>query len=290
MSEEVQVKKDEATGDTIMKKPVRYKRAEPTMQELAAEEELKAREGSTEETTEEATEEPANAEEASFKKRYGDLRRHAQKVADEKDAELEKVKKQLSEATKKQIKLPKTDEELEAWSAEYPDVARIIETIAIKKSKEMNASIEERLESIAVKEQKSAKQIAEAELLRLHPDFEDIRNDVKFHDWAEEQPEYIQKALYDNETDAKAASRAIDLYKADMGITGKKKAKSTDAAKAVKTKGSSTPSDSASSSDIIKEADVARMTSHEYSANEEAIANARRSGNFEYDVSGSARQ
>ncbi len=84
MSEEVEVKKDEATGDTIMKKPVRYKRAEPTMQELAAEEELKAREGSTEETTEEATEEPANAEEASFKKRYGDLRRHAQKVADEK--------------------------------------------------------------------------------------------------------------------------------------------------------------------------------------------------------------
>ena len=150
MSEEVEVKKDEATGDTIMKKPVRYKRAEPTMQELAAEEELKTREGSKEETTEEVTEEPANAEEASFKKRYGDLRRHAQKVADEKDAELEKVKKQLAEATKKQIKLPKTDEELEAWSAEYPDVARIIETIAIKNSKEMNASIEERLSLIHI--------------------------------------------------------------------------------------------------------------------------------------------
>ena len=88
-------------------------------------------EAKVEETTEEVPEEPANAEEASFKKRYGDLRRHAQKVADEKDAELEKVKKQLAEATKKQIKLPKTDEELEAWSAEYPDVARIIETIAI---------------------------------------------------------------------------------------------------------------------------------------------------------------
>ena len=161
-NEEVQVKRDEDTGDTIMKKPVRYSRAEPTMQELAAEEAVKEREGSTEETNESITDEPANAEEASFKKRYGDLRRHAQKVSDEKDAELTKIKKQLSEATKKQIKLPKTDEELDAWSAEYPDVARIIETIAIKKSKEMNASIEERLESIAVKEQKSAKQIAEA--------------------------------------------------------------------------------------------------------------------------------
>ena len=37
-NEEVQVKRDEDTGDTIMKKPVRYSRAEPTMQELAAEE------------------------------------------------------------------------------------------------------------------------------------------------------------------------------------------------------------------------------------------------------------
>jgi len=289
-NEEVQVKRDEDTGDTIMKKPVRYSRAEPTMQELAAEEAVKEREGSTEETNESITDEPANAEEASFKKRYGDLRRHAQKVSDEKDAELTKIKKQLSEATKKQIKLPKTDEELDAWSAEYPDVARIIETIAIKKSKEMNASIEERLESIAVKEQKSAKQIAEADLLRLHPDFEDIRNDTKFHDWADEQPEYIQKALYDNETDAKAASRAIDLYKADMKITTKKKSKSSDAAKAVTTKGGSTPSDNAGSSDIIKESQVAKMTSQEYSANEEAISNAIRSGNFEYDVSGAARQ
>ena len=36
-NEEVKVKKDEETGDTIMQKPQRYKRAEPTMQELAAE-------------------------------------------------------------------------------------------------------------------------------------------------------------------------------------------------------------------------------------------------------------
>ena len=100
----------------------------------------------------------------------------------------------------------------------------------------------------------------------------------------------MQKALYENDDDARSASRAIDLYKADMKITTKKKSKSSDAAKAVTTKGGSTPSDSASSSDTIKESDVARMTSQEYSANEEAIANAIRSGNFEYDVSGAARQ
>ena len=43
-NEEVKVTKDEKTGDTIMKKPTRYARTEPTAQELAAEEALKARE------------------------------------------------------------------------------------------------------------------------------------------------------------------------------------------------------------------------------------------------------
>ena len=55
-NEEVKVTKDEKTGDTIMKKPTRYKRLEPTAQELAAEEELKAREEANGLATEEVEE------------------------------------------------------------------------------------------------------------------------------------------------------------------------------------------------------------------------------------------
>jgi len=289
-NEEVKVTKDEKTGDTIMKKPTRYKRLDPTAQELAAEEELKTREESNGlAATEEVEEVAATPEEESFKKRYGDLRRHSQKQADDKDKEIVALKQQLSQATEKQIKLPKTDEELDAWSAEYPDVARIIETIAIKKSKEMSKNIEDRLENLTQKELQSSRDLAERELLSIHPDFEDIRNDPTFHDWAEEQPDYIQKALYDNETDAKAAARAIDLYKADKGIKKKRKS-SKSAAQNVSVKGGSQPSDSATASESISESDVAKMTSQEYTANEEAIANAIRSGNFVYDISGAARQ
>jgi len=288
-NEEVKVTKDDKTGDTIMKKPTRYKRLDPTAQELAAEEELKAREEANGLATEEVEEVAATPEEESFKKRYGDLRRHSQKQADDKDKEIAALKQQLSQATEKQIKLPKTDEELDAWSAEYPDVARIIETIAIKKSKEMNKTIEDRLENLTQKELKSSRDLAERELLSIHPDFEEIRNDPSFHDWAEEQPDYIQKALYDNETDAKAAARAIDLYKADKGIKKKRKS-SKSAAENVSVKGGSQPSDSATASESISESDVAKMTSQEYTANEEAIANAIRSGNFVYDISGAARQ
>ena len=288
-NEEVKVTKDEKTGDTIMKKPTRYKRLDPTTQEIAAEEELKAREEANGLATKEVEEVATTPEEESFKKRYGDLRRHAQKQADDKDKEIAALKQQLSQATEKQIKLPKTDEELDAWSAEYPDVARIIETIAIKKSKEMNKNIEDRLENLTQKELKTSRELAERELLSIHPDFEEIRNDPSFHDWADEQPDYIQTALYDNETDAKAAARAIDLYKADKGIKKKRKS-SKSAAHNVSVKGGSQPSDTASVGESIKESDVAKMTSQEYSANEQAIADAIRSGNFVYDISGAARQ
>ena len=289
-NEEVKVTRDEKTGDTIMKKPTRYARTEPTAQELAAEEALKAREEtSTEEITEEV--EPEGAEEQSFKKRYGDLRRHMQKTTEDKDKEITKLKEQLSAATKKEIKLPKTDEEIETWAKEYPDVAKIVETIAMKKAAEQNKDIEDRLNALSEKERLTSRERAEMQLLQIHPDFEEIRDNPDFHAWAEEQPEYIQAALYENEDDPRAAARAIDLYKADMGIAKKKKKTSTkDAAKAVTTKGSTTTPDSAlSNADTILESDVAKMSAIEYEQNEETIRKAIQSGKFVYDVSGAAR-
>ena len=288
-NEEVKVTKDEKTGDTIMKNPTRYARTEPTAQELAAEEALKAREEtSPEENTQEV--EPEGAEEQSFKKRYGDLRRHMQKTTEDKDKEIKKLQEQLSIATKKEIKLPKTDEEIETWAKEYPDVAKIVETIAIKKAAEQNKDIEERLNALSEKERLTSRERAEMELLQIHPDFVEIRDNPDFHAWAEEQPEYIQAALYENEDDPRAAARAIDLYKADMGVSKKKKTSKKDAAKAVTTKGSVTTPDSAlSDADTILESDVAKMSAIEYEKNEDIIHKAIKSGKFVYDVSGAAR-
>jgi len=288
-NEETVIKRDEDTGDTIMQKPVRYQRAEPTMQDLAAEEEIKLRNSQSEDS--EGLEQPSSGpEDESFKKRYGDLRRHMQKTTEAKDKELSDLKKQLSAATKKEMKLPKSDEEIDAWASEYPDVAKIVETIAMKKAVEQNKDIEERLNSLSERERLTSRERAEMELLQIHPDFTEIRDNPEFHDWAEEQPDYIQKALYENEDDPRAAARAIDLYKADMGVkTTKKKTSKKDAAKAVNVKSSTTPDNNATGSNNILESEVAKMTSQEYSANEDAISKAIRSGNFVYDVSGAAR-
>ena len=57
--------------------------------------------------------EPDNPEEKTFKKRYGDLRRHSQQQKQEYDEKLSTLESQLSEVTKSQMQLPKTEEEIE---------------------------------------------------------------------------------------------------------------------------------------------------------------------------------
>ena len=179
--------------------------------------------------------EPTSAEEKTFKKRYGDLRRHTQQKEADLQEQINQLREQLDSATKKQIKLPKSDEDIEAWAKEYPDVAGIVETIAIKKSKEQSKDLEDRIKKINEMQESATKEKAEVELLKIHPDFVDIREDDDFHNWAEEQPQWVQKALYENDDDAMSAARAIDLYKADRNI-GKKKTGSKDAALATNPK------------------------------------------------------
>ena len=235
--------------------------------------------------------EPENAEEKSFKKRYGDLRRHQQEKEKELSAKIEALQAQLSEATKKEINLPKSDEDIEAWAAKYPDVAAIVETIAIKKAKEQAAVLEERVKAVDELQMTATREKAEAELLRYHPDFEDIRETDDFHNWVNEQPQSIQDALYENASDARTAARAIDLYKADKNITTKKKTKTTDkdAARSVNARNSRSKPDTSDGSKSILESDVQKMSAQEYEKMSDEIMEAIRTGNFVYDLSGNAR-
>ena len=230
-----------------------------------------------------------SAEEKSFKKRYGDLRRHSQQQQTTLQKQIDELRSQLQSSTEKQIKLPKSEEELNEWAKAYPDVAKIVETIAIKKAKEQTQALDERFKQLDEREHKTAKEKAEAELTRLHPDFDSIRDDDAFHNWVEEQPKWVQDALYDNESDAVSAARAIDLYKADKGIKTKKQSKDNGAAESVNTRGSRSAPTGESKDGVFYESEVSKMSTFEYEKNQEAIAKALQSGKFVYDVSGSAR-
>ena len=261
----------------------KIKKDEEELEQLLAEQK-----GEVKEEAEEQEPEPTSAEEKTFKKRYGDLRRHAQQKEADLQSQIDQLRTQLDESTKKQIKLPKSDEDIEAWAKEYPDVAGIVETIAIKKSREQAKALEDKIKQIDEMQVSATKERAEVELLKLHPDFVDIREDDDFHNWAEEQPKWVQQALYENDNDAKSAARAIDLYKADRNI-GKKKSTSKDAAFATNTKTSRTKPQTNDESSYLKESQVQKMSSQEYEKRADEVMEAIRTGKFVYDVSGSAR-
>ena len=284
MAEEMQPEKKVAFASRKYSNADKRKEEEEELEQM-----LKEQRGEVEDSAEDVEEEPTSAEEKTFKKRYSDLRRHQQQQAEELKKQIAELRNQLDTATKKEMKLPKSDEDIEEWAKEYPDVAAIVETIAMKKASEQSSALEKRIKAIDEMQLSATKEKAEAELMRLHPDFDEIRDSDEFHQWAESQPKWVQDALYENDDDARSAARAIDLYKADMGI-GKKKPKSDkDAAKSVSTKNSRSKPQENEEASYIKESDVQRMSAQEYESRSDEIMEAIRSGKFVYDMSGSAR-
>jgi len=284
MAEEMQSPKKVAFANRKYTNEERLKKEEEELEQLLAEQ--KNEEEQVEEPKEE---EPTNAEERSFKKRYGDLRRHQQSKEKEYEDRINELQQQLTDSTKSEIKLPKSDEDIEAWAKQYPDVAGIVETIAIKKAREQSEGLEARVKEIDEMKATATREKAEVELLKLHPDFGEIRDSDDFHNWAEEQPKWVQEALYENDEDARSAARAIDLYKADKNIKPKKSASSKDAARSVGTRNERSKPQSDPMGNAIRESDVQKMSAVEYERNSDEIMEAIRTGNFIYDLSGSAR-
>jgi hypothetical protein len=229
---------------------------------------------------------PVESGDESFKKRYGDLRRHLQTIQSQKDGEIDALKDQLDDATKAQIKFPKTDKEIADWSGRYPEVAKIIDTIAQKRANEVLETGEKRIANLEKLEQNMNKDKAEDHLRKLHPDFDKIRNSTAFHEWVMVQPQWVQDSLYKNSTDAMSASRAIDLYKVDTA-SKRRPSNGAGAAQAVSRSNSSAPAGRGQSK--FSESQVSKMSSAEYEKNEPAIMDSMQKGSFVYDLSGAAR-
>ena len=278
-------KKQEVKG--FMRVNTKQQRMDDDEAELA---DMKAQQDmSSEEKADNET--PDTAEERSFKKRYGDLRRHQQEQKSDFEEQIKSLKSELKSTSTGDMELPSTEEEIADWASKYPQVANIMQTMALKAAKDQNETLSSRMKEIDDLQLSANKGKAEAKLLQIHPDFEEIREQDEFHDWVDAQPKWVQDSLYHNEADATSAARAIDLYKLDAGITKKNKAKkgnSRGAAQEVSSRGGSSPTEGSGEQQFL-ESDVAAMTINTYEENQDAIAKAMRSGNFVYDVSGKAR-
>ena len=259
--------------------------------------ELKAlMEGDTEQSTEEKAaekkeadteteEETLSAEERTYKKRYSDLRKHLNKQSEE----IKELKAQMENASKGDLRPPSSDESIEAWSKKYPEIASIVETIATKKAEEKFEKADKRLQEIDKLNEETQRAKAESAIRKMHPDFDELRESDDFHNWANEQPKWVQDALYENQDDPRSVVRVIDLFKIDNGMDLKTKKKNTkQAASQVKTKRSTKIDDEGVSGQIL-ESQVQKMSSREYEARSEEIMEAIQSGKFVYDISGGAR-
>ena len=158
-----------------------------------------------------------NSKDVNYKKRYDDLKKHYDnRIAEFKQKEQELLAEAAEKAPK--YKAPKTLEELEQFKAKNPDLYETVETVAHLQSENQTEELKQQLTALQEREADIMKREAETVLRERHPDFEDIRGDDAFHEWAKEQPDDIQKWVYANNSDATLASRAIDLYKMEKGI------------------------------------------------------------------------
>ena len=153
----------------------------------------------------------------NYKKRYDDLKTHYDSRLNEFKAREQEL---LEEAVtnRPDYKAPKSAEELERFKNEYPDVMAVVETVAHLESESKTKVLEERLSALQDRENEIVRKDAEKNLREKHPDFDEIRNSDDFQEWAELQPESIKDWIFNNPSDATLASRALDLFKKDIGL------------------------------------------------------------------------
>ena len=226
------------------------------------------------------------AQDHDYKKRYDDLKKHYDAKLGEFKSEREQLVAELNTFKQHTQELPrgatppKTLEELEEFKEKYPDVFEVVETVAGVQTEAKVAKLRQDLESVKQREKTLEKEKAFEELLRLHPDFNDLKTDEKFLNWLDDQPQQLSDGIYKNNTDAKWAGRIISLYKSETGVSTKKPTRSreSDAAATVARQQPKEVATKDSTKKIWKGSDIAKMKPWEFEKFEKEIDLARQEG------------
>ena len=255
-----------------------------------AEETVEAQQADTEQeaTPQESTSFVKQKQEADhdYKKRYDDLKRHYDEKVGEFKSEIENLRQTMTKHAQEMprgVTPPKTAEELEEFKNQYPDVFEVVQTVSSLQTESQVAKLRDELGTIKEREKELEKQKAYEELLRLQPDFNEIKTDEKFLSWLEEQPKSISDGIYSNNTDARWAARVVDLYKADTGLT-KKKTKSASAAEAVtKAPAREIKAEATDGKRIWKASEIGKMKPWQFEKLEAELDAARSEGRIDFN-------
>lgn len=227
---------------------------------------------------------PSSEDEPStnYKKRYDDLKKHY----DQKLSEFKRTEQELREQSREaepQYQAPKSQEDLDRFRTEYPDLYDTVETVAHMRSQQEVEALRSRFSVIEEREAQIAAREAESALQERHPDFDQIRGDDSFHEWAQEQPNQIQDWIYNNPNDVTLAVKALDLYKLETGKgqgsrkrrSGNRQPQGGSAADMVSTK---TTNVDAKEAKIWTESEIAKMSLDQFDRHEEEIKIAMEEG------------
>ena len=230
-----------------------------------------------EEEKEEAKVEAQPYKKVDYKKRYDDLKRHYDDKVNTFKQKEEELHAQLR-ANRPKYQAPKSKEELQEFKKNYPDVYDVVESVAHTQATKEMEDLKEEINSLRTKNTEISKKEAESTLARLHPDFNTIRESDEFHQWADSQPEEIKGWIYSNATNATLASRAIDLFKQDVGKSKSKEVSGdlVPASEMIQIKNSKDVG--YGSKKIWTRSQIAAMSQSEFDKNEKSITDAMSEG------------
>jgi len=234
----------------------------------------------------------------SLEKRVSDTKSYFQKRENDLVKQVETLQVQLADATKKQIKFPKTEEEVSEWVAKFPDVAAIVETIAMKKVQDLRADVDAQKSDLATQRYEVEFNRQMGRIIGEHGDFPELQSDEDFNEWIQKQPKHI-RSVFDSEQPipyedledaADTAIYALSLYKALTKKPEPKKEVARDAARSVVTRNNSAPPQVDRRPDLVYASDIAKLSNKQYTDEIDAMVNkAMLEGRFVDDIHGAAR-
>jgi hypothetical protein len=216
----------------------------------------------------------------NYKKRYDDLKKHY----DQKLSEFKRKEQDLLDQARiaePQYQAPKSQEDLDRFRQEYPDLYDTVETVAHMRSQHEVEALRSKLSVIEQRESEIAAREAETALKERHPDFDNIRGDDNFHEWAQEQPEQIQDWIYNNPNNVTLAVKALDLYKLETGKgqnTQKRRSNRKQGGSAADMVSTKTTNVDAKEAKIWTESEIAKMSLDQFDRVEDEIKLAMEEG------------
>lgn len=267
-----------------------YKDEEDQEQVEASEEETDPapQEAATQESDSFVPQKETKEAEHDYKKRYDDLKKHYDSKVTEFKEEIASLRDTMNSRAVEMprgVTPPRTQEELDEFKERYPDVFEVVQTVASMQTESQVLKLRDEIGTIKEREKNLEKEKAYEELLRLHPDFDELKTTDQFLSWLEEQPQTLSDGIYKNNTDARWAARVVDLYKADAGLTKTKKSKRQESAAEAVTKPTAkeVATDPNAGKRVFKASQIAKMKPWEFEKLESEIDSARAEGRIDFN-------